>query len=170
MAGNMFVKFDTIKGECEDREHKGWSEITSVKQTFSNEASPIGETDPDKISSTHSEIEIEKYLDSASIRLMVASWFGDVIEKVTIQCFRDGGTGGSGYGPGRTKYFEIELKQVIIQEYEYEGKEDDIATESLKLVAAEASYSYDRLLKDENRTEKTGAARINLEDNKISIG
>ncbi len=169
MAGNMFVKFDTIKGECEDREHKGWSAITSVKQTFSNEASPIG-TESDKISSSHSEVEIEKIIDSASVRLMVASWFGDVIEKVTIQCFRDGGTGGSDYGPGRTKYFEIILKQVIIREYEYEGKEDDIVTESLKLVAAEASYSYDRLLKDENRTEKTGAARINLEDNKIEIG
>ncbi len=142
MATNMYVKFsEDIKGESTFKEHlgkDGWCEITDLGQGFEQKASPSpasqGEMDTSK--STHSEISISKNMDQASLKLMRHCWKGTTLKKVEIHCFR------AAPGDQPLNYFQIELEQVIIKEFDFKSSEGDLITEDLKLVADKATYCY----------------------------
>jgi len=145
----MFVQFSDITGECEERGHRGWCEITSLDQNFSNPTlpPPPGTTEikgakPCK----HSEIKITKLVDTASVQLMEACWKGRTVDTVVIECFRAGKGLDNKELP--IKYFSIELENVIIRELDYSVDEGDLVTEELELVAGKASYAYRQMDKE----------------------
>lgn len=158
----MFVQFSNLPGECEVAGHTDWCEISSLKQGFSNEAAPLPSGETDKSNSrrgTHKAIEIEKAIDKASIGLMEACWKGTTVAKVVIECFR-AGPGSSADQP--IKYFWIELKNVIIKSHKYEVDEGKLVSETIELVAAQASYEYRQMDKRLGTAKLAGEASITL--------
>jgi len=163
MATNMFARFGAIEGECEDKYHPNWCEIMSLEQDFSNPTIPLppGATEgtgakPCK----HSEIEIKKLMDKASAGLMKACWFGDTVEKVEIECFRTGL--GLDDEDQPIKYFSVKLEGVIIREFDFSVGEGEIVSETLKLVAAKATYAYRQMLKRTGYAVRGGEASVEV--------
>ncbi len=162
MATNLFVQFGDIKGECEDRGHRDWCEITSLGQDFTNAAAPLpaGEADEsDSRRGKHSAIKISKVMDKASIGLMKACWAGDTVAKVVIECFR---SGSGQHADQPIKYFSIELINVIIKKFDYSVGEGQLVSEDLELVAAKASYEYRQMDKRLATAQLSGEASIIL--------
>ncbi|MBI9082853.1 MAG: type VI secretion system tube protein Hcp [Desulfobacterales bacterium] len=145
MATNMFMKLtNSIKGEAEDDFHKGWCEIKSLSQEFSNEAS-LSKKDPKKkiVKAAHKELKITKYVDQATTAILKACWQGTRIKCVIIECFRADGQNKA------LKYFGIRLDNVLIKNYELKSSEGDILEEDLELLGTKAEYTYrpmDKLL------------------------
>jgi len=150
MASNMFVQFSNIEGECGERGHKGWCEITKLGQDFSNETAPLipGDQDNRTIKSgKHGDIKIEKLVDKASLGLMKACWMGTLVPKVVIECFR-AGKGLDQQQDQAIKYFSLELENVIIKKFRYAVSEGKLVSEDIELVAAKATYAYQNMHKE----------------------
>lgn len=147
MTISMFVNFgDAIKGECEDKGHEGWCEITALEQDFENKVSPLAPRKKDSkgaVKCDHSEIDITKVVDSASALLMNACWLGETLDEVVIECFR--AYAGKDGVSKPINYFSITLKKVVIRELEYSVGEGDLASEDLKLVYNSAAYLYHQM-------------------------
>ncbi len=166
MSSHMFVKFDTIKGECDEYGHPGWCEITNLEQDISNKTSPLpidAQTGPGAKKCEHGEIKISKVVDKASTGLMEACWEGTTLDSVVIECFRAGeglnDPQNKAYKDPPIKYFSIELKRVIIREFEYSASANELISEDLELVYAEATYEYQRMSKKSGTVTATRAGR-----------
>jgi type VI secretion system Hcp family effector len=161
LATNLFVQFDTIKGECEDYGHPDWCEIFSLKQGFSNEAAPLPPEQPDDESNSrrgkHKAIAISKLIDKASVGLMKACWEGTTLAKVMIECFRSGLDANP-----QIKYFSVELENVIIKKIKYAVDEGKLVSEDLELVAAKAAYKYWQMDKKDGTAPAPLAGEANI--------
>jgi len=163
MATNMFAQFSNIEGECEDEGHKKWCEITALEQDFSNPTIPLPPGAKEGLGAKpckHSEIEIKKLVDKASAGLMKACWFGDTVDSVVIECFRTGLGLEDEKQP--IKYFSVKLKGVIIKEFDYSAGEGELISETLKLVASEATYAYRQMLKRTGYAVRGGEASVTI--------
>jgi len=161
MATNMFVQFSNIEGECEDKYHEKWCEISDLEQEFTNPTLPLPPGTSEGLGAKpckHGEIEIKKLVDKASTGLMEACWNGAIIDKVVIECFR----AGLGLGDEKQpiKYFSIELEGVIINEFDYDVSEGQLVSETLNLVAAKATYAYQQASKQTGYAIRSGAASV----------
>jgi type VI secretion system Hcp family effector len=147
MATNMFVQFGKIKGECEDKYHDEWCEITSLGQSFNNKAPPLLPSE-DAESGTrrgkHAPVKVSKPIDKASTELMEMCWNGEALGTVLIECFRAGG----GNAGQPIKYISIKLESVIIKQFKYSVNEGSLVSEDLELVAAKATYEYRQMDKE----------------------
>jgi len=165
MPTNMFAKFHTIDGGCEDKNHEGWCEISSVEQDFDQKKSVSEDstTNPNTSKVEHSEITISKIVDEASMELMKYCWEGRQMPTVEIRCFR----AGKGKVPGSTTeapilYFKIELKKVVIKKFAYKGDEGNLISEDLDLVAGEAKYTFTKMDKHDGSAKGFKQASHNL--------
>jgi type VI secretion system Hcp family effector len=163
MATNMFAQFSNIKGECEEKHHEEWCEITSLEQDFSNPTFPLpaGATEGSGAKPCqHSEIKISKLVDKASTGLMEACWVGDTLDTVVIECFRAGK--GIDHANQPIKYFRIKLKSVIIKEFDFSVGEGELISEELELVAAEATYVYRQMDKKSGTARRAGIGYVQI--------
>jgi len=163
MATNMFAQFSNIEGECEDKYHEKWCEITDLEQDFSNPTIPLppGATEGSGAKPCeHGEIEIKKLVDKASTGLMKACWYGDTVDSVVIECFRTGLGLDDENQP--IKYFSIKLEGVIIRDFEYSVGEGNLISETVKLVAAKATYAYRQMLKRTGYGIRAGEASVTV--------
>jgi type VI secretion system Hcp family effector len=161
MATNMFVQFGKIKGECEDKYHDEWCEITSLGQSFNNKAPPLLPSE-DAESGTrrgkHAPVKVSKPIDKASTELMEMCWNGEALGTVLIECFRAGG----GNAGQPIKYISIKLESVIIKQFKYSVNEGSLVSEDLELVAAKATYEYRQMDKRMGTATLAGEASIEL--------
>ncbi len=163
MATNMFAQFSNIEGECEDKPHEKWCEITSLQQGFTNETTPhLPDVRPAPVHERgkHKVVSIKKVIDKASIGLMEACWNGTTVDTVLIECFRTGLGLDDENQP--IKYFSIKLENVIIKKFKYNVDEGKLISEDLDLIAGKESYEYRQMLKRTGYAVRGGMVSIEL--------
>jgi type VI secretion system secreted protein Hcp len=116
MAFNAFIKFDGIKGEVLEKDHKDW--VAATKVTF-NISQPASFTRQATSGGTAEAVEfspltIEKLIDMASPKLLEAASKGKSLKEVTIDYQKAG-------GDKPIKYLEIKLSDVIISGINHSG-------------------------------------------------
>jgi type VI secretion system secreted protein Hcp len=162
MATNMFIKFDSVKGECEDANHKDWIELLSWNHGFSQPASPVRSSTGSTIErANHSNLSITKYIDSSTDDLLKACWTGKQFEKADIECFRADGDNAP------IKYLEINMEDVIVAAFTVQGGMGDIATEAISLAYSKVTYKYDAKKKADAKPAGVQPVSHDLKTNKV---
>jgi len=139
MAFDAFANFGDIKGECTDKNHKDWVMITSFSHGITQPASVTQKTSGGRTAEAvqHSEFQIEKMVDAATPKLYEAACKGTHIPKVTIECWRAGGD--------PVKYFEVEMKEVLISGVTANGNpkgDHGFPTEVVSLTYGAIQWTY----------------------------
>ncbi|MDP8243213.1 MAG: type VI secretion system tube protein Hcp [Candidatus Hinthialibacter antarcticus] len=79
--GAAYIKFDGVDGECQDANHKGWSDILSVEHLIQHvQIATSGRT-----LAQHFDLTFTKELDKASPKLAEACLRGNKIKRVLIE-------------------------------------------------------------------------------------
>jgi len=138
MAIDVYLQIDGIKGESTDSTHKDWIECKAVSwhvlQPKSATASTGGGHTAER--TEHKDIIISKLADLATPLLLQNCSSGKTIPKAKLEFLRADGKG------ERVKYFEIELKNVLISSVQPSVKQGDILSEDLSLKYSEVSWKY----------------------------
>ncbi len=136
MAG--FIKFDSIDGEANDKDHKGWSDIAQFGQAMHKPGG--GATGATRRSGDviMEDLSVTKELDKASPKIAEAVCTGQVVPKVEIDLTA------STTGEGRVSYYKYELKNVAVTSYNISGsgQSDDVPMEDMALNYEEIKVSY----------------------------
>jgi type VI secretion system secreted protein Hcp len=107
---DFFLKIGDIKGESQDSKHKG--EIDLVTWQFGAiqpGASAIAGAGAGSGKVQFQDIELTKYVDSATAKLLLACASGQHIPKATLTCRRAGGT--------QAEYLKIDLENVLVSSH-----------------------------------------------------
>ena len=134
---SMYVKFEGVDGEAEDKDHKGWSDILSFSQ---GQSSAVGSTGSTRLRGdvVFEDIVVVKELDKASPKLAEAVCQGKVFPKVEIHLTR------SYKNTGLVTYYTYELINVLIVDYRIGGSgySEHIPTEEISLSFEEIKVTY----------------------------
>ncbi|MDD2390576.1 MAG: type VI secretion system tube protein Hcp [Desulfobacterales bacterium] len=164
MSSNTYIKFDTVKGESTDKGHADWIEILSWSHSFSQPASPIRSSAGSTVErAQHSDLNISKYIDSATDDLLGACWKGKQFEKVTLECFKSDGDNTP------LKFLEIDLEDVIVSNFSISGGGGSLPMESISLSYSKVQYIYNAKNKDKGE-QADGAQPIShdLKTNEVA--
>ena len=130
-----YLKIGDIKGESQDREHQGWSDIESFSQSAMIEDAPSGNTRR-RSCPVVSPLKLEKNLDSASIPMQFAMLRGRVFPTAEFELTRDAGDGPA------TVYLRYELQNAFISSYSISGSADSIPVDSFSLNFEKIKVEY----------------------------
>lgn len=135
-----FMKIGDIKGESQDRDHKGWVDVMTFEQSMHIPESD-GTGGRRRGSVVFDDISVVKELDSSSPKLQEAVALGRVIPKVEFELTA------TRADEGRVTYYKYELKNVLITSYSVSasGNEATIPTEEFTLNYEEIKVSYTNL-------------------------
>jgi type VI secretion system secreted protein Hcp len=136
-ADPIYIKFDGIDGESQDREHRDWIDALSFSQGqyLSPSSSVPGGAARGKV--VFEEFTIKKMVDKASPKLAEALCKGTVFPNVDIHVARPLSEG------TQVTYYTYELKNVIVTSYQISGStQDDVPTESLSLSFEQIKATY----------------------------
>lgn len=133
---NIYLKLEGLDGESVDDLHKNWIEVECFTWGVNNPASfAIGQGG--QATQAHVEkIDVDKRCDKSSVAMFKACTTGKHIPKGTISCLKlDGET--------RIEYLKIELKDIMVSDFKWEGRGDDqLVKEKVSLVFAEFQETY----------------------------
>ncbi len=148
---SMYVKFEGLDGEAQDKDHKGWSDILSFSQGQSSAGGASGSTRRSG-DVAFEDIVVVKELDKASPKLAEAVCQGRVFPKVEIHLTA------SYTDAGRVTYYAYELSNVLIASYHISGsgQGEDVPTEEISLSFEEIKAIYTEF-------DATGKAKGNVE-------
>ena len=135
----IFVKFDGIDGESNDRDHQNWSDVLSVSEGITRPDAGAAGATRTRGAARFEDIVISKELDKASVKLREALALGRVIPTVTIDVTR------TFTDAGRATYFKYELKNVMISSFQMSASGNDSAgapVESVALNFEEIKITY----------------------------
>lgn len=164
MATNMYIKFDGVDGESEDKNHAQWIEILNWSHGFSQPSSPVRASSGSTVEkANHSSLNFTKYMDIATKDLLQACWNGKQYPKVDIECFRSDGT-----DDNAIKYLMINMEQVVISNYSFSGGGGDIPIENLSLSYGKITYTYDSKKKDDGAAAGAKVVSHDLKTNEVS--
>jgi type VI secretion system secreted protein Hcp len=108
---DYFFKMGDLKGESQDAGHKGEISVNSwnfgCRQPGASAVAGAG-AGAGKVQ--FSDIEVTKYLDSATPKIMAACASGQHFADATLVCRKAGGT--------QVEYFTVKLTNVLISSYE----------------------------------------------------
>ncbi len=148
---SMYVKFEGVDGEAQDKDHKGWCDILSFSQ---GQSVPEGATGPTRRRGdvVFEDIVVVKELDKASPKLAEAVCQGKVFPKVEIHLTA------SYTDAGRATYYAYELRNVLILSYHIggSGQGEDVPTEEISLSFEEIKVTY-------TERDAAGKAKGNVE-------
>jgi type VI secretion system secreted protein Hcp len=140
MAGNTFLEITgpDIKGETTDSAHKDQIEVLSWSHSFSQPTSATRSSAGGGTveMASHSDLNFQKYLDSASDDIIKACWSGKHQKKATLHCYRADGDNKP------VKYLEIVMEDVVVSNYSVGGGSGDIPVESASLNYGVVTYKY----------------------------
>lgn len=138
MAIDVYLQLDGIKGESVDSDHAGWIECTSaqwgVSQPKSATASTAGGHTAERCEIR--SISLTKLADLASPLLMQNCAAGRTLPKAKLEFLRADGQG------DRVKYYEVELKNVLIGSVNQSVHQGDILQDTISLKFSSVRWMY----------------------------
>ena len=136
-AAALYIKFDGVDGESQDRDHRDWIELSSFSQGQYLPPSSAPSGGAARTAAIFEEFALKKTLDKASPKLAEAVCTGKVFPKVDIHVARTLSDG------TQVTYYTYELKNVIVTSYHVGGStQDAVPTESLSLNFEEIKVIY----------------------------
>jgi type VI secretion system secreted protein Hcp len=128
-AVDMFLKIEGIEGESQDKNHKGWIEISSVQYGISASIPSSGEKTS---KAAFSDVLITKVLDKASPKIAMSTANGEQYPSGEIHfCDSD----------SAMCFYTIKLSNVIISQYSFSSG-GDLPTESVSLAYGSMHWNY----------------------------
>lgn len=131
---SMYVKFDGVDGEAQEKDHKNWSDILAFSQGQMTPAMGTGPTRR-RGDCEFEDVVIVKEIDKASPKLAEAVCKGKVFPKVEIHV-------AASHGASRMTYYAYELKNVQITSYRVEGTTDGPPTDEVAFNFEEIKVTY----------------------------
>ena len=134
----LFIKFDGVDGEAQDKDHKGWSDILSFSWGLHKAgAGATGQTRRRGVATVEDVVCTKEY-DKSSPKLAEAVCLGKIFPKVEIH---DTTTYGDG---NRAVFLKYELKNVMVSSHNVSaaGGGDAVPTETMSLNFEEVKQTY----------------------------
>ena len=134
----LFIKFDGIDGEANDKDHKGWTDLQSFSWGLHKAgAGATGQTRRRGVVTVEDVVCTKEY-DKSSPKLAEAICLGKVFPKVEIH---DSTTYGDG---NRAVFLKYELKHVMVSSMHTSasGGGDAVPTDSFSLNFEEVKQTY----------------------------
>lgn len=137
---NTFVKFDDIKGESLERNHKDWVPIKTIswEVTRTLDMDDLSTTQRGYGQSSFGKIAVTSELSVASPKLMRSVADGTVRKEISIEMCRSGDASGK----GMEAYLIWKLKDAVIDKYEVSGGEEQIPEESWDIAYRHIDIEY----------------------------
>lgn len=133
----IYVKFDGIDGESEDKNHRDWIDVLSFSQGQYIPDSSSPRAGAAREPTIFEEIILRKELDKASPQLAMAVNLGKVFPTVYIHVTRTLSDG------ARLTFYVYELKNVLVSSYHINGsRAGDIPGEKLSLNFEQIKVTY----------------------------
>lgn len=133
----LFIKFDGIDGECNDKDHKNWSDLLSLSWGLHKAgAGATGQTRRRGVV-TVEDVVVTKEVDKSSPKLAEAVCSGKVFPKVELHDT-------ASYGETRATFLKYELKNVLVSSHNLSaaGGGDAVPTETVSLNFEEVKQTY----------------------------
>lgn len=138
MLPGLYIRFDGVEGEAQDRDYGGWCDALSFSQGQS--VLDVGGTGATRLrgNAVFEDIVVIKELDKASPKLAEAVCTGKMFSKVEIHLTISTTDG------GRVAYYTYELRKVRIVGYHIGGSgySEYVPTEEISLRFEEIKVSY----------------------------
>jgi type VI secretion system secreted protein Hcp len=132
----IFVKFDGVPGEAEDKDHKEWTDVESVSHSVSRSIEPGAEGVRRKRGSTNiGDIVVSRHVDKSSSVLAQRVADGTIIPNVKIEYCNK-------VGAKEEPYLTYELKDVILTSYSLSSSSGEVPAESISLNFHSLSWKY----------------------------
>lgn len=150
-----YLQIGNIKGESTDAGHKDWINLASISQGLTRPMSAgISGSTRQRASVTCGDVVLTKEMDSSTPKLIGAICDGTNFEKVLIDVCTSTG------GGKRVPYFQWELKNVRVSQYDVSGQTSDggVFYETLSLNYEEIKWTYDKMGKDGKSSGKIDAS------------
>jgi len=148
----LFIKFDGVDGEAQDKDHKSWSDLLSMSWGLHKAGGgATGQTRRRGVA-TIEDVMVTKEFDRASVKLAESVCTGKIFPKVEIH---DTTTYGEG---NRVTFLKYELKNVMVSSFNVSaaGAGDAVPTESFSLNFEEVKQTY-------TEYDQKGAKKGNVE-------
>ena len=133
--GAGFIKFDGVDGESLDKDHKGWSDMLSISETYATDSGSLSVKGGYAVSD---EMVIVKHLDKSTPKLQEAIATGKVFPKVSIDLCSNRGTDCS---------IKYELSNVMIIGYSIGGSVDELPVEEISINFEEINRNSESISK-----------------------
>src|ERR1700748_1652898 len=135
MAMDMFMKIDPLKGESNDKTHKGEIDVLAWSWGVSNSGSAHVGGGAGAGKANVQDLSFTKYIDKASPDLMLASCNGKHFDKATLVVRKAGTT--------PLEYLTITMKEVLITSVSTGGSGgEDRLTENVSSNFADVTVAY----------------------------
>lgn len=138
MAIDIYLSIDGIRAESADSAHVGWMECVSVDwgviQPRSAASSTAGGHTAERVELE--DVTFIKHADLASPILLQHCCMGKILPSAKVEFMRADGQG------QRVKYFEMELRNVLISQVQCAIQPGDILAESIGLRFAQVKWRY----------------------------
>jgi type VI secretion system secreted protein Hcp len=133
----FFAKFEGIQGESKEKEHKDWTDVSSVSFSVHMAGAGAAGQTRRRGAATVEDIQITREYDKSSPKLEEAVLSGKVFPKVEIH-------NTATFGDAKAVFLKLELKDVKITSYHFSGstRGDAVPTESLSLNFGEKKHTY----------------------------
>lgn len=149
MSANVYMQImdssgTTIKGSSSDGTNTSWIEVVSWSHGFSQPTTATTKSSDVQATSrcNHMNFSFTKFMDAASNSITKACWNGQLLQSVTVQCFRSTPSSETTPGAGATDYLTILMKNVIIANYSISGGGDELPIEHITLDYAYIKYTH----------------------------
>jgi type VI secretion system secreted protein Hcp len=165
MLAGMFIRFDGVDGEAQNKDHIGWCNALSFSQGQSlPDGGVVGPT-RQRGNVVFEDIVVIKELDKASPKLAEAVCKGNVFPRVEIHLtttYTDA---------GNVTYYTYELKNVLIVDYRIGGSgySEHIPTEELSLSFEEIKVTYTEI-DERGRSKGNVEYEWRVEEGMIMLG
>lgn len=139
-----YIKFDGVDGECQDKDHKKWSDLGSFQQGISQPGGGATGATRRRGDVVLDDICCTKEMDKASPKLAEACCKGTVFPKVEIHMTA------SVSGAGRVTYYTYQLKNVLVTSYDVSGsgQSEDVPMETFSVNFEEIKVTYSEVGSD----------------------
>jgi type VI secretion system secreted protein Hcp len=134
----LFIKFDGVDGECNDKDHKNWSDLLSFSWGLHKAGAGATGATRRRGVVTVEDVVVTKQYDKSSPKLAESVCMGKVFPKVEIH---DTTTYGDG---NRAVFLKYELKNVMVSSHNVSaaGGGDAVPHENISLNFEEVKQTY----------------------------
>lgn len=136
MAGNLFLKIDTVDGECVETAHKGWIDVDSYSEGLQS-ASTASYGGGAGLGTVHyNDITITCQLEKAIPDLMVGCADHKHYPTAKLHATKMGGDGKGWI------YLEVTLSDVVVTGVHFSGSQNTIPTVQVSLAFTKIKTEY----------------------------